>query len=104
MVKWMVRSGLTNKQIANELNIEERTLYRWFDEHPELEQVVKENKQYVDQIVEDSLLKRALGYEYEEVTKEQKFGKMVTSKIVKKEVAPDVTAQKMWLINRQPEK
>lgn len=103
-VKWMVRYGLTNKQIAKELNINESTFYRWLDAHEDLRKVVTENKVYVDRIVEDSLLKRALGYEYEEVTKEQKFGKLVITKIVKKEVPADVTAQKMWLINRQPDR
>ena len=71
--------------------------------------------------MENALLKRALGYEYQEVTRERTVikddkgqivtdihgfpcYKMVVVKTVKKEVAPDTTAQIFWLKNRKPEK
>lgn len=68
--------------------------------------------------VENALLKRALGYEYEEVTteieeypsgKKDADGKpiMRQKKHIKrttKSVVPDVTAQIYWLNNRRPDR
>ena len=58
----------------------------------------------VDRQVENALLKRALGYEYTEVTKEYvpDVGKMTVTKEVTKQVIPDTTAQIFWLKNRKP--
>lgn len=58
------------------------------------------------QIVEDALFKRAIGYRYEEETKEREISasdKKVV-KVTTKEVAPDVTAQIFFLTNRAPER
>lgn len=62
--------------------------------------------------MENALLKRALGYKYNEITREpveqinEMTGQMETAmletKIVTKEVQPDVTAQIFWLKNRKP--
>ena len=59
-------------------------------------------------MVENALLKRALGYKYKETTKEpvknQDTGEyeLTITKEVTKEVSPDVTAQIYWLKNRKP--
>lgn len=48
------------------------------------------------------MLKRALGYEYTEVTKElTESGMTVTKEVIKQQV-PDTTAQIFWLKNRKP--
>ncbi|CAI3601335.1 hypothetical protein CNEO2_2630002 [Clostridium neonatale] len=59
----------------------------------------------VDIQVENALLKRALGYKYDEVTKElnEDTGELEVTKVVTKEVQPDTTAQIFWLKNRKPE-
>ena len=63
----------------------------------------------MDRQVENALLKRALGYSYEEVTKEicedPETGnlEMKITKKVRKEVVPDTTAQIFWLKNRKPD-
>ena len=55
------------------------------------------------------MLKRALGYKYNEVTKELIVDKetgeeeLKVTKVVTKEVVPDTTAQIYWLKNRKPE-
>lgn len=54
------------------------------------------------------MLKRALGYEYDEVTREPVTDKdtgiteMRVTKRVTKQIVPDVTAQIFWLKNRKP--
>jgi len=108
LAKWMCRSGLTDAQISKELGIAVSTIHDWKKKYPEFSDSLKEPKDFVDSLVEDSLLKRALGYEYEEVkmiAKKDKDGESKTTRIekVRKAVAPDTTAQIFWLKNRKPE-
>lgn len=93
------RDGLTDEQIAQNIGIVPSTLYAWKNRYPELSEALKRGKEVVDRQVENALLKRAIGYQYEEVTYE--FGE--ESKRVIKEVTPDTTAQIFWLKNRKPQ-
>lgn len=97
------RDGLTDKQIAKNMGITESTLYEWKKKYSEFSESLKKGKEVVDRLVENALLKRALGYEYTE-TKEKREGGVLTevTKTVK-EVVPDVTAQIFWLKNRKPD-
>lgn len=102
------RDGLTDEQIASKMGIGSTTLYRWQQEHREIRESLKRGKEVVDTMVENALLKRALGYRYDEVTQERtknpETGEeiLVTTKVVTKEVQPDTTAQIFWLKNRKP--
>lgn len=111
LVESWARNGLTDEQIAKNLGIAVGTLYEWKKRHPEFREAIKKGKEVVDVEVENALLKRALGYRFEEVTREllavtHEDGtteqKLVVTKIVTKEVQPDVTAQIFWLKNRKP--
>lgn len=92
------RDGLTDEQIASNIGIAPKTLYRWQDRFGQIRQALKVGKEVVDIQVENALLKRALGYRYEEVTRE--YGEV--TRVVTKEVQPDTTAQIFWLKNRRP--
>lgn len=94
------RDGLTDEQIAQNMGIAPKTLYRWKEQYCQICQSLKRGKEVVDRQVENALLKRALGYKYDEVTIE----KGVETKRVTKEVVPDTTAQIFWLKNRRPDK
>lgn len=106
------RDGLTYEQIAHNCGISVRTLGNWKARYIPILQALKKGREVVDIEVENALLKRALGYTYEEVTKENvQVGKdgdgrpifqMVETRRVTKEVLPDVTAQIFWLKNRKP--
>lgn len=99
------RDGLTDKQIANNIGIAESTLYIWKDKYSEFAEALKRGKEVVDIQVENALLKRALGYEYEETKTyvQEVDGKITKRKeITVKHVLPDVTAQIYWLKNRKP--
>lgn len=108
LVEGWARDGLTNEQIAENLGIGKTTFYKMLNEHSELSELLKKSKEVVDYEVENALLKRALGYEYEEKTYETKYdektGKSLErlTKRVTKQVAPDTTAQIYWLNNRKP--
>lgn len=97
------RDGLTDEQIATNIGITAKTLYDWKKKYSNICEALKRGKDVVDRQVENALLKRALGYEYEEV-KEKFEGNVMTERTVtKKEVIPDVTAQIFWLKNRKRE-
>ena len=93
------RDGLIDEQIAQNIGIAASTLYEWKKQYPEISEALKKGKEVVDRQVENALLKRALGYEYDEITME--YGK--ETKRVTKQVVPDVTAQIFWLKNRKPD-
>lgn len=120
LVEGWARNGLTDEQIAKNLGIAYSTFRVYVKKYSALSAALKRGKEVVDFEVENALLKRALGYEYEEVTKERILKKdekgvplvnihgvpiyeMVITKKVTKQVAPDTTAQIFWLKNRKPQ-
>lgn len=96
--KW-AEQGLIDEQIAHNMGIATSTFYEWKKKYPEFSEALKKGKAVVDVQVENALLKRALGYQYEELT----YQNDVLDKKVIKQMAPDVTAQIFWLKNRKPE-
>ena len=97
------RRGLSDEQIAGNMGIDARTLYRWKKKYSQFCQCLEDNKEIADIQVENALFKRATGYTYDEVTySKDDHGNMVETKRVTKEVVPDVTAQKYWLTVREP--
>lgn len=100
LLECWARDGLTDEQIADNMEIDVRTLYRWKNKHSQICQSLKKGKEVVDYKVENALLKRAMGYEYEECTYE--YG--ILTKRVIKQVAPDTGAAMAWLKNRKPDK
>lgn len=113
LLEGWARDGLTDEQIAGNMGITRSTLYAWKDKYSDISDALKSGKEIVDRAVENALLKRALGYRYDEVTREpgtiedKETGELkqvlVETKRVTKEVQPDVTAQIFWLKNRKPE-
>ena len=102
-IEGWARDGLTDEQISRNMGIAYSTLRSWRDKFSAISAVLKKGKEVVDRQVENALLKRALGYEYEEV-KEKFEGNVMTERTVtKKEVIPDVTAQIFLLKNRKRE-
>lgn len=92
------RDGLTDEQIADNMGIGYSTLQTWKNKYKDIQDTLKRGKEVIDRHVENALLKRALGYEYEEVTIEQGM----ETKRVRKQLVPDTTAQIFWLKNRKP--
>lgn len=101
-IEGWTRDGLTDEQIATNMGIRRETLIAWKKKYPEINNAMKKGKEVVDKQVENALLKRALGYTFNETSIVKKDGKVVEQKIVKKEVPGDTTAQIFWLKNRKP--
>lgn len=96
------RDGLTDEQLAVKCNITTSTLYEWKKKYPEISEALKRGKEVIDIEVENALLKRAFGYEYDEVKSEYEDGELIKKTITRKMVIPDTTAQIFWLKNRKP--
>ena len=97
-IQGWARDGLIDEQIAHNMGITTKTLYEWKNKYGEISEALKKGKEVIDRQVENALLKRALGYAYDETTYENG----VETKRVTKEVVPDTTAQIFWLKNRKP--
>jgi len=107
-VQGWARDGLLETQIAAKMGISVATLNNYKNEHVEFLEAIKSGKDIPDRKVENSLLKRALGYEYVETTREpcrdeDGVVSMKVTKEVTKQVVADTTAQIFWLKNRKPE-
>jgi transcriptional regulator with XRE-family HTH domain len=98
-IEGWARDGLTEEQIAHNMGIARQTLNEWKKRFTSISDTLKRGKEVVDRQVENALLKRALGYEFTEVTIEAG----IETKRVIKQIAPDTTAQIFWLKNRKPE-
>nr|DAN79840.1 MAG TPA: terminase small subunit [Caudoviricetes sp.] len=103
------RNGLTDEMIAHNIGITTTTLYDWKKKYPQFAESIKRGKEVVDIMVENALLKSAMGYKYDEVVKERVFDYETETSIVvevkrtTKEVAPNPTSLIFWLKNRKPE-
>lgn len=98
------RDGLTDEQIAHNMGISRKTLAEWKKKYGDISDTLKRGKEIIDLQVENALLKRALGYEYEELSEEYESGTLTKKKVTKKQVVPDTTAQIFWLKNRRPDR
>ena len=100
LIEGWARDGLSDEQIAHNIGIRRETLWDWKKKHDNISNSLKKGKEVVDFLVENALLKNALGFKYEEnvVTRE---GVIVN---VEKYQAPNTVAQIFWLKNRKPDK
>lgn len=103
-IEGWARDGLTDEQIAQNMGIAYSTFRSWRDKFSAISAVLKKGKEVIDRQVENALLKRALGYEYEEVKEKFEGGVLTERTVTKKEVVADTTAQIFWLKNRKPDK
>lgn len=107
-IEGWARDGLTDEQVAANIGISRSTLNEWKKRYPDISDALKRGKEVVDRQVENALLKSALGFQIDEVTREnvwdedKQVHRMTVTKVVTKEVKPDTTAQIFWLKNRKP--
>lgn len=113
--------GATIEGLCEYFGVGDKTLYRWRDKYPEFADALKQREK-ADNNVIGALYKRAIGYQTAVVTKEmQTFAydedgnevspssknahsvdrRLVVTKVVEAEEAPNPTAAIFWLKNRQ---
>lgn len=104
LLEGWARDGLTDEQLAQKIGINPATLYDWKNKFNKISEALKKGKEVVDIQVENALLKRALGYDYQEqrIEKSEKDETKIIQTI--KHVPADTAAQIFWLKNRRPDK
>lgn len=93
--------GATDIEVADFLEVDVRTIYRWKADNAKFCQSLKTGKEIADDRVERSLYARANGFEHDEVDIRVIEGKVIKVPI-RKIYAPDTTAAIFWLKNRRP--
>lgn len=99
IVQALVARGLTNYEIAETLNIDEKTLRNWRIKHEEFSAALQRSKELHDAQIEATLIMKANGFE-RKVQKATASGKVVT---VTEYFPPSDSAIQFWLRNRKPE-
>lgn len=115
MIEGWARDGLTDEQIAHNMGINAKTLWKWKNTYDPICNALKKGKEVVDRLVENALLRKATG-ETRTIRKPIKVKEVLYEdgkRISEKEhieyadeeiyIPPDTTAQIFWLKNRKPE-
>jgi len=110
------RDGLTDADIADNMDINVSTLYEWKKKYPKISEALSENKEVADIKVENALFKKCKGFKttirraFKLKDVIYKDGKRIkeTERIEYAEeeiyIPPDTAAIKFWLINRKNKK
>lgn len=93
--------GATDAQLADFFQVAVSTVALWKVKHQEFSDALKLAKAKADEMVEQSLFRRAMGYECEETDIRVIEGQIVET-TVRKVYPPDTTAMIFWLKNRKP--
>jgi len=115
-IGWWCRDGLIEEEICKRLGVGVRNFNDYKRLYPQLKQVLREGKEFTDYRVEDALLNRATGIEWQETTEElvlvertvkgvkQKIAlgtELIVTKRITKYIPPDPVAAIFWLKNRR---
>ncbi len=102
------RQGLKDIQIAGKLEIGETAFYDYQNKYPKFAKAIKEGKRPVNIEVENVLLKRAMGYTFEEKSSIMKVdsegnAKVTEVRTITKHIQSEPSCLFFWLVNRVPE-
>jgi hypothetical protein len=99
------RDGMIDVDIAKRLGISKDTFYKYILKFSDFSDALTRGKAPVDVRVENNMLKRSDGYDYEEVTTEKDGdGNITKTKTITKHMPPDVSASSFWLTHRKKDK
>lgn len=118
LLEGWARDGLTDEQIAKNMDISRSTLNEWRKKYSDISDTLKKSKEIVDLEVENALLKKAKGYnvdlkktfkvktiDYDPSTgKKLKEHEELITGYDEVHIPADTTAQIFWLKNRRPDK
>lgn len=92
--------GATDAQLADFFKVSVSTVSLWKCVHEEFSESLKAFKEKADELVEQSLYRRAMGYEHDE-TDIRVVGTRLVKTPMRKHYPPDTTAAIFWLKNRR---
>ncbi|MBY0020735.1 transposase [Paenibacillus sp. FSL M8-0228] len=99
LIEAWARDGLTEADICKNLDVGKDAFISYKKEYPELVEALKNGKEVIDVMVENALLKAALGYEYRDEELNKATGEPIE---LRKTAHPNTTALIFWLKNRKP--
>jgi hypothetical protein len=96
--------GATDLELAEFFDVNVDTINEWKKVHPNFSVSIREGKENADSNVVESLYKSAIGYHF--LTEDKVIGSGESQEVItlKKQLPPEVTAQRYWLNNRQRDK
>jgi hypothetical protein len=94
------RAGFTDEQLATLFQVSESTINLWKQKSPEFSESLKRGKENIDDQVEASLLKRAMGFR----RRVEKLDKDGCVHEIWEELPPDPVSMIFWLKNRRKDK
>ena len=92
--------GVTDAELAALFEVDEATINRWKEAHPEFAEALLRGKDQADAEVSQKLYHRAMGYSHKEDKIFQYEGRPIIVPTIK-HYPPDTTAAIFWLKNRQ---
>ena len=99
LIEAWARDGVTEADICKNLDVNNTSWIEYKKEYPELAKALKNGREVIDVMVENALLKAALGYDYTE----EELNKITGEPIALRKMAhPNTTALIFWLKNRKP--
>lgn len=98
----LCKLGATDAQLADFFGVAVSTVALWKVQHKAFSDAIKVPKAEADARVEQSLYRRATGYECDETDIRVVNGTIVETPL-RKHYPPDPTAMIFWLKNRQPD-
>ncbi len=107
----MTNAGVIEKDVAARMGIAESTLNKWKLAHPEFAKALKRGRETPKQLVEGALLKRAIGYDAEELSQRRgkpdennRQGEILGTTLTRRHIPGDTGAIVFYLINQFGEK
>ena len=103
---WLKDNGLTEAQVCKNLGVSRSSFNEYKNKYPDLVDTIKKGKRVNITEIENALMKRALGYEYQEIKTYVKYegGKETTyTEKTQKHMAPDTAACAILLKNKDPQ-
>ena len=98
IIEW-TKSGATEKEICAALGISVSTFNEYKNKYSELSDALRAGRQNVVLDIKAALLKRALGFEYEEKKGTKRGDGLSNVEVYKRYMPPDTTAAAMLLRN-----
>jgi len=98
----LCKLGATDAQLADFFEVAVSTINLWKVQHPKFSESIRVPKAEADRRVEQSLYRRAMGYEHDE-TDIRVINNTIVTTPLRKHYPPDTTAAIFWLKNRDPE-
>lgn len=92
--------GATDAQLADFFEVSVSTINLWKVQHKKFSESIKVPKDMADERVEQSLFRRAMGYEHDEMDIRVVANEVIQTPI-RKYYPPDSTAMIFWLKNRK---